>query len=208
MVSTVCSGRGLPVKPCFYLLWWVYSGHKIGHRFFLTAHHLISNALFARTPQTFLISKLSGKENFMRKINAQLLAETREQILMHRYSFSLEDERFSMERWVLTAANVPTNDNRIDHYTTARKLLRMTRKEADLLFLGCNWPSALQAKFHYEHTTLRQLRSNSRVAAEAIAWFLKEHCASSKHAGSKRKPAQRARLPRHRSEAFSISRPA
>ena len=104
------------------------------------------------------------------KLNAQLLRRTQREI-SSRQIISLEDDEFSIEWWVLAAAG-RNPDKIIDLYTEARRLLRISKEQADRLFIGSNWPLTFCRRYRNDACSMRQVKSNARVTAERINHFI------------------------------------
>ena len=103
-------------------------------------------------------------------MNTQLLRRTQHEIASHQI-VNLEDDKFSIEWWVLAAAGL-NPDRIIDPWTEARKLLRISQKQAAQLFIGYNWPLSFCRRFRNETCSMRQVRRNALVTADRIDHFI------------------------------------
>jgi hypothetical protein len=107
----------------------------------------------------------------MRPEQKELLRTVAVIIQQHPTEFSTESTTNGIEGWTLRAAR-RRRDSHFDIYTEAAKLLGLTRKRADLLFLESRWPRRFRDRCEPEPSGLAEFRRNARIAAARIHHFI------------------------------------
>lgn len=103
-----------------------------------------------------------------------LLNEVLRVISVHPEAFSIDSDEYDIAGWVVYLAGKHSPDI----YEEARRLLCISKAQADALFLHCNWPVKFRRGFEPEPTSRRQFETNARLATARISLFMQKEMAA------------------------------